>query len=123
MCLVSRRSETEISMKSPFDLANKYLENSTVEQMPELPEIPPRAWVIEEVRSAGKLQAVKICSAAIDAHLWLVLDKSFTPADDLAVFFPEELENLKSKSIDTFKKVLETKLTYAALGIARMVQP
>ena len=82
--------------------------------------ILPRAWVAETVHDDGVLRAVMICSAVIEAHFWLVVDQSFTPDDNLAIFFPEELEWLRDKSAETLKDVYKTKLVFPG---AKVVQP
>lgn len=38
-------------------------------------ETPLRAWIVEEVRDWNSLQAVNICSAFLEDHLWLILDR------------------------------------------------
>ncbi len=107
---------------SYLDTIRKAKEQLAQRQKPEpeaMPELPLRAWVIEEILDGERLLAVKICSAVIEAHFWLVLDRSFTPADDLAVFFPEELEFLKNKSPETLKKVHETKLVFPGARVTQ----
>lgn len=78
-------------------------------------ETEPRAWVIEEVRDeAGNLRAVLICSALVEDHLWLIIDEAFTPPDDRARYYAEELAALGSKTpeqvVDAHKARLKTKL-------------
>src|SRR5690348_4555270 len=60
----------------------------------------PAAWVIEEVKdeATGKTRAVKICSAPLESHLWVLNDPDFYPPDDDAVFFADELPTLNRKS-------------------------
>ena len=66
-------------------------------RMAVIEELPPRAWVVEEVRDGGKLKAIKICSAVLQDHLWVVMDRSFETKDELAVYYSEELPELKSR--------------------------
>lgn len=81
---------------------------------------PIRAWVVEEVRGDnGKLRAVLICSALLEAHLWVIWDRSFEPKDNLAVYFGEEMPLLKGKSMEDLKLIQETKLIFPG---ARVVQ-
>ena len=81
---------------------------------------PIRAWVVEEVRGeSGELQAVLICSAVLEDHLWLILDHSFEPKDDLAVYYSEEIPLLKGKSLEDLKEIHKAKL---AFGECRIIQ-
>lgn len=75
-------------------------------------ELPPRAWMVEEVRDGGNLKAVKICSAVLEDHLWLILDRSFEPRDDLAVYYPEELPILKTKTPEDLREIHKVKLAF-----------
>ncbi len=76
--------------------------------------LPPlRAWVVEEIRGDNEeLRAILICSAMLEAHLWVVWDRSFQPTDNLAVYFGEELPLLKGKSLEDLKLIQETKLIF-----------
>jgi hypothetical protein len=80
----------------------------------------PRAWVAETIRDGDTLTAVKICSAILEDHLWLIMDRGFQPRDELAIYYPEELEFLKTKTIEELKAVHRTKLVFPG---ARVVQP
>jgi len=75
-------------------------------------ELPPRAWVVEEVRDGEKLKAVKICSAIVEDHLWLIVDRSFTPADGLAIYYPEELAELGTKTPEQLREIHKVKLVF-----------
>lgn len=81
-------------------------------RMAVIEELPPRAWVAEEIRTGNSLRAVKICSAVLQDHLWLILDRSFEPKDGLAIYYPEELTILKSKTSEELKSIHKVKLTY-----------
>jgi hypothetical protein len=107
-------------MKSAFDVARKYLEQAESKPEPEaIPELPLRAWVIKEIWDGDRRLAVMICSAVIEAHFWLVLDRSFTPDDSLGVYYPEELEWLRDKDPQTLKKVHETKLAFPGARVTQ----
>lgn len=82
-------------------------------------ELPPRAWVVEEVCENGNLKAVKICSAVLQDHLWLVIDRSFEPKDGLAIYYGEELPELKTKTADQLREIHRVKLVYPG---ARVIQ-
>ncbi len=72
-----------------------------------------RAWVVEEARGEnGELRAVLIFSALLEAHLWMILDRSFEPKDNLAVYYAEEIPLLKGKSLEDLKLIHETKLIF-----------
>ena len=75
-------------------------------------ELPPCAWVTEEIREGSNLKAVKIWSAVLKDHLWLVLDRSFEPKDPLAVYYTEELPILRTKSLETLREIHKVKLVF-----------
>jgi hypothetical protein len=75
-------------------------------------ELPPRAWVVQEIRTGDCLRAVKICSAVLLDRLWLILDRGFEPKDGLAIYYPEELTILKSKSSEELKSIHKVKLAF-----------
>jgi hypothetical protein len=64
-------------------------------------ELPARAWVGEEIRNGNSLQAVKICSALLEDQLWLLIDRDFEPKDGLAIYYPEELPELRGSMLYT----------------------
>lgn len=76
--------------------------------LPDLLRQRPRAWVVEEVRD----KAVKICSAVLEDHLWLILDRSFIPHDGLAVYYPDELPLLRDKTSEDLKEIHKAKLAF-----------
>ena len=75
-------------------------------------EIPPRAWVVEEVRDGEKLKAVKICSAILEDNLWVVIDRSYQPRDSLAIYYPEEFSELSSRTTDQLREIHRVKLSF-----------
>ena len=82
-------------------------------QIPQDSLIPIRAWVVDEIRGPnGALRAIQICSAMLEAHLWVVWDRSYEPTDGLAVYFGEELPLLKGRSLNDLKLIQETKLKF-----------
>jgi len=66
----------------------------------------PRTW-FEERGRAGE-----ICSALLEGHLWLILDRSFGPKDGLAIYYPEDLAVLKTKSPEELREIHKAKLAY-----------
>jgi len=76
--------------------------------------LPPlRAWVVEEIRGEkGELRSVLICSAMLEDHLWLVLDRSFEPKDNLAMYYAEEIPLLKGKSLEDLREIHKVKLIF-----------
>jgi|SRR5688572_17063275 len=126
-------------MKSPFAVADKYLDSTgtpkTEGTIPQTAtririgeqaltaaraEETPRAWVIEEFRNdAGETMAVKICSAPLEAHVWILNDPDFIPPDDDPIFFADEFEYLEAKSIDELRGALKAKIAFPR---ARIVQ-
>jgi hypothetical protein len=75
-------------------------------------ELPPRAWVAEEIRDGEKLKSVKLCSAVLEDHLWLILDRSFEPRDGLAIYYPEELPILRTKPTEELRGIHKVKLVF-----------
>lgn len=74
---------------------------------------PIRAWIAQEVRGEnGELRAALICSAVLEDHLWLILDREFIPHDGLATYYSEELSLLKGKSLEDLKLIHVTKLIF-----------
>jgi len=74
---------------------------------------PIRAWVVEEARGEnGELRAVLICSALLEAHLWMILDRSFQPKDNLAVYYAEEIPLLKNKTPEDIREIHKVKLVF-----------
>ena len=81
---------------------------------------PIRAWIVNEVREgSGQLRAVMICSALLEAHLWMILDRSFEPKDNLAVYYAEEIPLLKGKSVEDLKLIHETKLIFPGCRVVQ----
>jgi len=74
--------------------------------------LPPRAWIVEEVRGDETLRAVKICSEIVDDHLWLIIDRSFEPHDGLAIYYAEELPSLKNKTPEDLRAIHKVKLAF-----------
>ena len=77
-------------------------------------DFPPCAWVVEEIRdgTTGELRAVKICSAFLEDHLWLVIDRVYQPTDGLAIYYAEELCELRTKTQDQLREIHKVKLTF-----------
>ena len=75
-------------------------------------ELPSRAWVVDEIRDGETLKAVKICSAALEDHLWPVIDRSYQPTDGLAIYYPEELPELKTKTPEQLKEIHKVELAF-----------
>ena len=75
-------------------------------------ELPPRAWVVDEIRDGKTLKAVKICSAFLEDHLWLVIDRSYQSTDGLAIYYPEELAELGTKTPEQLREIHKVKLAF-----------
>ncbi len=81
---------------------------------------PIRAWVVEEVRADnGKLRAVLIFSGMLEAHLWMIRDRSFQPNDGMACYFAEEIPLLKGKSLEDLKLIHQTKLIFPGCRVVQ----
>ena len=75
-------------------------------------ELPPRAWVVDEVHDGESLKAVKICSALLQDHLWLLIDRHYQPADGLAIYYPEDLAELGNKTPEQLREIHKVKLVF-----------
>jgi hypothetical protein len=77
-------------------------------------EAMPRARVIAEVTDpvSGEVRAVKLCSAPLETYLWVLHDPEYLPPDDDPVFFEDEFEFLKTKSIEQLREALKVKVTF-----------
>ena len=89
-------------MKSPFDVAKRYL------------EAPDQSAAEPKFISEGRIIAVKICSHVLDACIWFSFDPDFKPDADeeLAVFYDHELEFLRNKTVEQLKEIHQWKLTF-----------
>ena len=81
--------------------------------------LPPlRAWVVEEIRGDNEeLRAILICSAMLEAHLWVVWDRSFEPKDNLAIYYAEEIPLLRDKTPEELKAIHAAKLRFPGCRI------
>ena len=84
-------------------------------------EAPLRAWIVQEIADPATrlLLAVELCSALLEDHLWVVIDRSFDPKDGLAIYCPEELPELKNKSPEQLREIHNVKLAFPG---ARVIQ-
>jgi len=79
-----------------------------------------RAWVVREVRGEnGNLRGVLICSAPLEDHLWLILDRSFEPNDKWAIYYTEELSILKTKILEDQRVIHMTKLEFPGAKVVK----
>ena len=91
-----------------------------LEALATVEEPPPRARVVDRIHGDnGTLRAVLICSSPLECHLWLILDRTFTPTDNLAQYFPEELPKLKQKNLEELRQTHEAKLAFSGCRIVR----
>jgi len=76
-------------------------------------EPPLRARVAERrYDENGILQAVLVCSDLLEDHLWIVIDRSFIPTDDCAIYYHEELPLLRDKTLADLRQIHEAKLAF-----------
>ena len=61
---------------------------------------------------AGEIVAVEIASEVLGADIWLAFRANFNPSDGIPVFYPDELQHLKDKSVETLRKIYETKKAF-----------
>jgi hypothetical protein len=92
-------------VKSPFDVAKRYLETPDQRGADLVPDV-----------SEGRIIAVKICSHVLDACTWFSFDPDFKPNDDeqLVVFYDDELAFLRNKTVEQLKKIHQWKLTFGS---------
>ncbi|MCZ6621571.1 MAG: hypothetical protein O7C72_06690 [Deltaproteobacteria bacterium] len=77
-----------------------------------------RAWVVDQVYGDNEeLRALLICSALLEAHLWVIWDRSFEPKDNLAVYYAEEIPLLKGKSLEDLREIHKVKLAFPGARI------
>lgn len=69
------------------------------------------AWVVEKIWCGAALRAFKVCSAPLEAHLWVIIDPSFAP-DGLAVFYADELPILATKTPEQLRSIHALKLAF-----------
>ena len=95
-------------MKSPFDLAKRYLE------APDRSPAEPGFREPTTDPTEGRIIAVKICSHVLDACIWLSFDPDFKPDDDepLAVFYADEISFLSEKTPALLREIHQWKLTF-----------
>jgi hypothetical protein len=71
------------------------------------------AEVVKQFTVDGDLRAVELCSRVLEDHLYILFDLAFElPNKILAVYFPDELEFLKTKDIEQLKAIHKTKLVF-----------
>ena len=74
---------------------------------------PIRAWIVQKVRGEnGGLRAVLICSAVLEDHLWLILDREFISHDGLARYYAEEIPLLRDRTPEEIQKIHKAKLAF-----------
>ncbi len=54
---------------------------------------------------AGKIAAIEIDSAVLEANVWFAFDDDFDPKDGKAVFYADELPMLRSKTPEQLRKI------------------
>jgi hypothetical protein len=81
------------------------------EHNPIRPLASQRAEAVE-VREQGTIQAVKIASAVLNDDIWLILDRSFVPTDDLACYYAEEIPLLRDKTPGQLREIHKAKLAF-----------
>ena len=86
-------------MSNPFALARKYLPSSDEQT---------QCRVVE----TDTIQAVKISSRILEDEIWLIFDRSFTPLDGLAIYYPDELPELGSKTPEQLREIHKFKLVF-----------
>jgi hypothetical protein len=78
-----------------------------------LPKITGYSGYTGDGVTEGRIRAVEICSEILEDHIWLALDPGFAPGDSQAVYYPEELPILGTKTPEQLREIHKAKL---ALG-------
>jgi hypothetical protein len=101
-------------MKSPFSLADKFLAKSPKEalSLAVTRDLPLRASIVSEIIDGGRLRAVKIFSPILKDHLYITFEPSFFSLDGLAVYFAEELPELRTKTPEQLREIHKVKLAF-----------
>lgn len=86
---------------------------------PSVAQPDPQTPQALEIRETKTIQAVKICSHILEDTIWLILDRSFIPHDGLAVYYPEEIPLLNSKTPEQLREIHKYKLAFPG---ARVIQ-
>lgn len=93
-------------MSNPFALAQKYL-IATDEQSP------------SSVVESDTIHAVRIFSRILRDEIWLIFDRAFNPSDGVAIYYPEELPELRTKTAEQLREIHKAKLAFPG---ARVIQ-
>jgi hypothetical protein len=88
-------------------------------RMAVIEELPLRAWVAEEIREGNSLRAVKIYSGVLEDHLWLILNRGFESKNGLAIYYAEELTELKTKTFDQLREIHKIKLAFPGCRVTQ----
>jgi hypothetical protein len=75
-------------------------------------DLRPGAWIVEEIKDGRNLRAVKIYSALLDDHLWLLIDRTYQPFGGLAIYYPEELAELRTKTLEELREIHKVKVAF-----------
>lgn len=78
------------------------------------PNLPGEGRTAEalEVQEGETIQGVKIASSVLGEDIWLILDRSFTPTDGLATYYPEEIPLLRDKTPQELREIHKAKLAF-----------
>ena len=85
------------------------------------PSLPGESQTVDalEVREGETIQGVKIASTVLNDDIWLILDRSFTPTDGLACYYPEEIPLLRDKTPEEVREIHKAKMAFPG---ARVIQ-
>src|SRR5262245_4112095 len=76
-------------------------------------ELPTRTWFAEEIRGGvDNLRAVMIYSGILDDQFWLIIDRAFDPQDNRAVYYLEEIRELRTKTPEQLREIHKVKLAF-----------
>ena len=65
----------------------------------------------------GPIQAVQIYSKVLGADIWLVFDTNFLPHDGLAIFYPDEMTKMGTKTTEDLLAIHKAKLVFPGCRI------
>ena len=83
----------------------------------EAQENGPEIFNLEAELDKGPIQAVQIYSKVLGADIWLVFERDFLPHDGLAIFYPDEITKMGTKTIEDLLVIHKAKLVFPGCRI------
>jgi hypothetical protein len=74
------------------------------------------------IEEAFKELSRTVDTIAPERKKWVVIDRSYQPEDDLAIYYPEEFSELSSKTPDQLREIHLVKLTFPGCRLIQEVR-